>query len=202
MDSERLTQKLGEVRNQIPAIKNHGVKFSNTAEFEVWKNGVIKWLKLGLPNTSDEVQRFQSMDFGYYDDFHADQDQQQYEKDCDITTHLLDSAIENIEEGLVPGASEHTKTAGRTKRDSKYGGVNITKAETVVMGDSNIVSIVDSITISGLLEILEKEIQAKVTDPDQKTGLIQSLKALSTNPTFTTILSQTLGQVLRGASGQ
>ena len=207
MSKDLVIAKLKQIQETIPEIRKKGVGFRRTADFTIWKETGIKWLKLGLPHTQDELQRFKWLGFAVArvrmgpDDYDR-RDQAEYEKDCDHAIHLFTSAIENLEMGLVPEAPKPAEVESRGRKPSKYGGVSIAQAGTVVMGDSNIVSIVDSITISDFLNLLEKEIETKIVDRDQRKSLIQRLKELSENPTVTTVLGQTLGQVLRSAFGQ
>jgi len=207
MSRDHVISKLKEIRDGLPEIRKKGVMFRRTAEFRIWNDTVIKWLSLGLPNTQEELKKVKFLDFAVSrvrmgsEDYDYE-DQQEYEKDCEHTIYLISSAIENLEMGLVPGEPKAAETPRRERAPSKYGGVSIAQAGTVVMGDSNVVSIVDSITISDFLNVLEKEIEAKVVDAEQRKSLLQKVKELSQNPTFTTVLGQTLGQVLRAAFGQ
>jgi hypothetical protein len=70
------------------------------------------------------------------------------------------------------------------------------------MGDRNIVAKIDSITVFEFLKVLEKEIQEKVQDPQQKTTLLQKVRDISENPTVNTVLGQTIGQIRRSMMGQ
>ena len=124
------------------------------------------------------------------------QDQEEYEKDCDRAASILNSAIENLEMELEPPKEEATQKRGRER--PQYG---VGRAETVIMGEGNIVNIVDTITISDFLNVLEKEIEAKVTDAEQKQGLLQKIKEISQNPAANTVMGQALGAMLRGAFG-
>ena len=56
---ELVIQKLQEVRDKIPEMKEKEVPYLTTAEFDDWKNTGIKWLELGHPHTDDELHRFQ-----------------------------------------------------------------------------------------------------------------------------------------------
>src|SRR5207247_1661980 len=133
-----------------PGIKSRGVAFIDTAEYSGWKGQIEKWLKLGLPHTHDEYEKYKHMHFcvfrvrGYGESGYDYDDQEQFDKDCDITIQVLNSAIENLEMDLVPETQAKPEPPKRTRGSSKYSGVNIAQAGTVVMGDSNTVSIVDS----------------------------------------------------------
>ena len=210
MATTQVTTKLEEVKSQIPGIKAKGVEHRRSADFHAWKEKGIKWLKLGQPHTSHELKQFENLVFMNFrvrawgeGDGYDDDDEDQYEKDCDLAINILDSAIENIEGDLVPGDREK-QPPSRQKRGegSKFGGVNIAQAGTVVMGDKNIVAKIDSITVSDFLKVLEKEIQEKVQDPQHKTTVLQKVKAISQNPAVNTVLGQTIGQILRSMSGQ
>jgi hypothetical protein len=158
-------QKLQEVRDEIPGIKEREVTYKETAEFSAWRAKGIKWLKLGLPFTKDELYSFQVFEFAVprvrEDAYDYDEDDQlEYERDCDRAAYLLDSAIENLQMGLVPDPP-----------------------------------------VSELLKALEKEIEAKVTDANEKRGLRQKLKELSENPAAVTVMGQGVGELLRRAFG-
>jgi hypothetical protein len=104
---EQVIQKLEEVRDQIPSMKSNGVQSRDTPEFGIWKETGIKWLKLGLPHTTYELEEFQYLRFAITRMRMAGEgygygDQQRFEKDCALATHLLSSAIENIKMELVP----------------------------------------------------------------------------------------------------
>ena len=199
-------QKLKEFRDKIPEIKEKEVTYHTTAEFDAWRAKGIKWLKLGLPFTKDELVAFERLYFavrrvreGPYD--YDQEDQQEYEEDCDRAADLINSAVENIEMGLIPEAAGQVEPPRRGRGSARYGEVSIAQAGTVIMGDENVVSIVDSITISDFLNALEKEIEAKVADPDEKKGLLQKIKAISENPITNTVIGQTVGAVIRGYFG-
>lgn len=207
MSSELTIQKLKEVQVDIREIKKKGVNFRDTTEFCAWRDKATKWLKLGLPYSQGELDMLNSLGFavrrmGMGDGYDYD-DQEQWDKDCDRALHLLGSAIENIELGLVPEKSSEPIGEGQRRRTSRdaSGGVQIGQASTVVLGNSNTVSIVDSITVGNLLEALEKEIQAKVADPKEKEGLLQKLRGVSANPSIAQVVGQSLGHLLRTISG-
>lgn len=202
---ELVIQKLKEVRDKIPEIKAQGLPFRDTVGFSDWRDTGTKWLKQGGAYTKAELWKFEHVlhfavsrvregpdDYDY-------EDQEEYEKDCDRAASILNSAIENLEMELEP-PKEEARKAERGPR-SKYGGVTITEVDTVVIGEGNVLNIDKSITISDFLNVLEKEIEAKVTDAEQKKGLLQKLKEISQNPAANTVMGQALGAILRGAFG-
>ena len=201
---ELVIQKLQEVRDKIPEMKPKGVMFRGTAEFSAWRNAGAKWLKLGLPHTRDELEQFQYvLDFAVLrvregpDDYDYE-DQEAYEKDCELAVSILNSAIENLQIELVTESPRAEATQKREREHPKYG---VGQAETVIMGEGNIVNIVDTITVSDFLNVLEREIEAKVADAEEKKGLRQRLKEISQNPAANTVMGQALGALLRGAFG-
>lgn len=205
MDKNQIIEKLRAIQLEFSQIKDHGVAFVDEAEFTALRQKVIKWLKL-LPNTKDELNSFHMLtfwvprmrpDFGGGGPRYDAQDQNQYEKDCDRTILILDSAIENLEMDLVT-ASEPSGTREERKGPSRYGGIKIDQAGTVVMGDENIVAVIESVTISQLLTKLEKQIEDNAIDPQEKEGLLEKLREIASHPLLVTILNQTLGQFLRG----
>ncbi len=199
-------QKLKEVRDRIPEVKAQGVMFRDTAEFSEWRDTGTKWLKLGLPNTSAELEKFlYVLEFAVArvregPDDYDEEDEEAYANDCDRAVSIVNSAIENLEMELVTEPPKVEVKGGRER--PKYRDVTISEVDTVVLGDRNVVSIVDSITISDFLNILDREVEANVADPDQKRGLRQKVKELLENPAFNTILGMTVGTVLRGTFGQ
>ena len=129
-------------------------------------------------------------------------DHEQYVKDCGRAVTILESAIENIEMDLVPEAPDEPQPRTKKTGGSKFGGVSIAQVGTVVMGDKNIFAKIDSINVFDFLKILEKEVQEKVQDPQQKATLLQKVRDISQNPAMNTILGQTIGQILRRMMGQ
>lgn len=202
MPNEQVVQRLKEVKAKIPEIRSKEVEYRDSPEFDEWKEKVIKWLKLGGPHTSSELAQFKELTFesigvaAFDEDEYFEEDQDQYEYDCDRAVAILKSAIENIRENLVPETAAEPKFRAKVG-GSNFGEVNIAQAGTVVMGDKNIVTKIDSITVFDFLKMLENEIQEKVQNPRQKTTLLEKIKEFSKNPTVTTVLGQTLGQILR-----
>ncbi len=207
MDKNTIIQKLTALRAESLEIKGRGLDFSQTAEFQVWKEKVMKWLRLGLPHTEYELQSIKRLFASLYvtDDEDDDgEDRRQYEKDCDLAAHLLESAVENLKLGLMPGIPEKKigpSSPKESRATRRVDGVSIGQAGTVVLGNRNVVTIADSITISDFMNALEREIRTKVTNPVEQRGLIDRVKALSGNPTVAQILGQTLGQFLRTTFG-
>ena len=200
---ELVIQKLREVRDKIPEMKQKDVPYLTTAEFDDWKNTGIKWLKQGQPHTDDELFNFRHL-FATWriirtrGPSYTDEDQWAYENDCDRAVSILNSAIENLENDLVVTESPTQEAIRGGRERSKYGGVTITDVDTLVIGEGNILNLDKSITISDFLNVLEREIEAKVTDAEQKKGLLQKLKEISQNPAVNTVLGQALGTFLRG----
>ena len=205
MDKELVIRKLKEYQSQITELKKSHVSERWASRFENWHSSLIKWLKLGLPHTQSELEEIQHKSYevprGHLgrDDYDSD-DQREYRNDLEKTDHLISSAIENIEIGLVPDKPNEPEEI-KKGRGSKYGGVNINRANTILMGDHNFVSAVQSVTISEFLEVLQNQIEKNVGDSEQKKGILQKLKEISENPTVTTILDQTLGQILKSTFG-
>ena len=54
-----IIQKLREIRDKIPEIKERGVTFHETAPFSEWRDTGAKWLRLGLPYTEAELYKFE-----------------------------------------------------------------------------------------------------------------------------------------------
>ncbi len=207
MDKSLLVQKLKEFHVDVPNIKAHGVSSIETAEFQAWQEKITKWLKLACPHTATELQAFGELHFHFprlrrRGEGSDSTDQERYERDCDRVASLLESAIENLEMDLIPGGViREQPSPSRARPIPCPEGIHIGQAETVVLGDRNVVTIADSITISDFMNALEREIRTKVTNPVEQQGLIDKVKALSGNPTFAQILGQTLGQFLRTTFG-
>ena len=187
MPNEQVVQRLKEVKAKIPEIRSKEVEYRDSPEFDEWKEKVIKWLKLGGPHTSSELAQFKELTFesigvaAFDEDEYFEEDQDQYEYDCDRAVAILKSAIENIRENLVPETAAEPKFRAKVG-GSNFGEVNIAQAGTVVMGDKNIVTKIDSITVFDFLKMLENEIQEKVQDPRQKTTLLEKIKEFSKTP--------------------
>jgi len=204
----QVIERLKELKDQIPGIKSKGVEYLDSAEFKAWRDKVVKWLKLGFPHTHDEHEKFTDLHFqifrmrGFGEERYDYDDLETYKHDCDLAVTILDSAIENIEMDLVPETPQESNTGKKRSSGSKFGGVNIAQAGTVVMGDKNIVAKIDSITVSDFLKVLESQIQEQVQDPQQKATLLQKIEDISRNPAANTVLGQTLGHILRVLMGQ
>ncbi len=197
---DMVIKRLRQLQAEIPALKEKGVYFLKDPQFDTWHNNLVKWLKVGLPHTKMElddieyriysVVRFGSP--GYDSD-----DETEYQRDLEITHNLIDSAIENIELDLVPEQPKEPAEPKRGRKREEPRSVSVGEAGTVIVGDSNIISIIDTITVSDFLSSVKKEIETKVDDEDKKRGLLQKFKEVSEHPMITTILCQTLGDVLR-----
>jgi hypothetical protein len=205
MDKELIIGKLKDYQSQITELKKRDVSDRWGAQFENWHSSLLKWLKLGLPHTQSELAEIQRKSYmvprGHMgsDDYDSDDDRE-YKNDLEKTDHLINSAIENIEIGLIPDRPNEPENVKRG-RGSKYGGVNINRADTILMGDHNLVNAVNSVTISDFLTVLQSQIEKKVAGSEQKKGILQKLKDISENPTVTTILDQTVGQILKSTFG-
>ena len=120
MTNIQVVPKLPEVKTQIPGIKAKGVPHRQSVEFRAWQEKGIKWLKLGLPHTSFELQQFGDLHFrilrmrAYGESGYDHDDHEQYVKDCGRAVTILESAIENIEMDLVPEAPDEPQP--RTKK--------------------------------------------------------------------------------------
>jgi len=194
--------KLRQLQEEIPGLKEQGVNYRQTAEFSRWKDGLGKWLQLGLPYTQGELGKIESLSYcvrrlrlgaGGFDR----DDDVAYQKDLDRTHNLIGSAIESIELELVLEQPTETPTAERGEKREEPRTVSVGEAETVIIGDRNVISIVDSITVADFLNIIEKEIEKQVEDEEIKRGLLQKLKDISEHPMVTAIIGQALGDVLR-----
>ena len=205
MDKELIIGKLKDYQSQIPDLKNNQVSQVRGSRFKNWHSSLVKWLKLGLPHTQSELAEIQHKHFlvsrarmGPND--YDSKDRTEYDNQLEITDHLINSAIENIEMGIVPDRQSEPENI-KKGRGSKYGGVNINRADTILMGDHNFVNAVQTITISEFLTVLQNQIEKTVADSEQKKGILQKLKEISENPTVTTIFDQTLGQILKSTFG-
>ena len=203
---DMVIQRLRQLQEEIPALKAEGVNYRQTAEFSRWRDGLGKWLQLGLPYTQREQGKIQSLSYcvvrirlktrtrgGGYDQ----DDEAAYQRDLDRAHNLIDSAIENVELDLVPEQPKAPAEPKRGRKREEPRSVSVGEARTVIVGDSNIISIIDTITVSDFLSSVRKEIDTKVDDEDKKRGLLQKFKEVSEHPMVTTILGQTLGDVLR-----
>lgn len=178
-----LLQNLKEASYKIREIKSGGLKFRDSPEFKTWWDTTYRWLKRGADHTSNESISFAKLDFtGKTSHFHHDaaNDLKIYQEACDRAKIYLNSAIENIENNLIDRPSLHIQSAGK-----------------VIFGDSKTIKIVQSISIREVLEALENEIEAKVSDPEERKGLHENIKGIFQSPLSKTVLNQSLSEFLK-----
>lgn len=201
-----LTSKLLELKLATYRMKEKdGPKFINTAEFSAWEDKVMKWLAAGHPYTASEQRSFRSVAFRSLasasrmavDDWEC-QAKDDYIKYCDRTISILESAIENIQLGLITeDADSKPKKVERQNASSGRYETNISRADTIVLGDGNIINRIDSITVTDFLNTLERQMSGKDTSSDEVKGIFQRIRELSKNPSFANVLGQTVGQFIR-----
>ena len=160
-----------------------------------------KWLKAAGSHASDELSQFNQLQFyagvafgtGY-----NPQDQKIFTRDCDRTVNIIESAIENLSIGLKMDTARPPakKNQGRT-----IGSVTIGQAGSVVMGDRNVVAMINQLTVSDFLKILEEKVESSEIEPAERKTLLQKLKEFSENPMLNMFLGQTLAQFLKSQLG-
>src|ERR1700693_3380886 len=182
-DKNLVLQKLKEASDKIGEIKSGGLKFRDAPEFKTWWDTTYKWLKRGVDHTSNESISFATLDFtGKTSHFHHNpaNDLKNYQEACDRAKIYLNSAIENIENNLVDRPSRHIQSTGK-----------------VIVSASNTIKIVHSISIREVLEALENEIEAKVSDPEERKDLHEKIKGIFQSPLSNTLLNQSLSEFLK-----
>ncbi len=80
-----------------------------------------------------------------------------------------------------------------------YGDITVSGGH-VTFGDGASINIT-SVTFTDLVRALEGEIEAKVSDPQEKKSLLGYLAGLTKNPSFTTFLQVTLPELLKRIPG-
>ena len=182
-DINLVLQKLKEARDKIGEIKSGSLKFRDSSEFKTWWDSTYMWLKRGADHASNETISFANLDFtGRTSHFHHDPsyDLKHYQEACDRAKTYLNSAIENIENNLVDRPSAHIQSAGK-----------------VIFGDSKTIKIVQSISIREVLVALENEIEAKVSDPEERKSLHQNIKGIFQSPLCNMVLNQSFSEFLK-----
>src|SRR5713101_7642695 len=180
MDPALIVQKLSGLQARIPEFKGKHLPFLGNSEFSNWHSSLIKWLKLGLPYTAGElksIEEWRCVLVNLGGPRHNPDGERVYQNFLDVTSHAIDSAIENLENGFIPEQPE-LQTEEKKGNHSKYGGVNVGQANTVVVGDSNLITMVNEVTIKDFLTILEREVDKKAGDVEEKKGLVQKLKEI------------------------
>ncbi|MBI1823494.1 MAG: hypothetical protein HY200_05160 [Nitrospirae bacterium] len=182
-DIDRILQKVKEARDYIAETKSGGLNFRDSPEFKTWWDSTYKWLKKGADLTSNESISFANLDFtGKTSHFHHDpkNELKNYQEACDKARIYLKSAIENIENNLADRRSVHIQSSGK-----------------VIIGDHSIIKFVQSISIGEILEALENEIEAKVSDPGEKKSLQEKIKGIFQSPLSNSVLNQSLSEFLK-----
>jgi hypothetical protein len=206
IDSTLITSSLLQVKQETYRMKEkHGPDFINTAEFSAWEDKVIKWLAAGHFYTTSEQRSFRSIPFRSLTSAHrmALDDwerpaQEDYIKYCNRTISILESAIENIQIGLITedAGANPKKIKGENANSGRYN-TNISRADTIVLGDGNIINRINSITVTDFLNTLEREMSLEDTSSKEIKGIFQRLRELSKNSSFASVLGQTVGQFIR-----
>lgn len=195
MEKDQLIARLVELKEKVEEFKPKGVDFSKDAVFRKWHKDVIRFLRLGSPHTTQEVNDVEhlwfrshvmSMGGGY-----TRGDQQCYIQDLDTVSNALDAAAENISLDLIPYSQEPKVQKGHQTKPS----VVVHSAETVITGNQNTVSI-NSLTVSDFMRSLHNEIDAQVKDENSREGLRAQLTALAKHPAFAPLMTLGLKQVL------
>ncbi|MFI5352391.1 MAG: hypothetical protein ACHQZS_05440 [Candidatus Binatales bacterium] len=200
VDTKVVIERLNRALARVPEYRAKGVSFTDTPEFSNWiEEDVSKWLKAGGPHCADQLDRlhrthFSSMVISLRGPRFTSADQEAYDQGMGATAGLLESAIENLELGLAhepPASSRRAPGEG----GAKFGAITIDRAESVVVGDKNVLHIT-KLTVGQLLIALEREIETRIPEPERR-GLVQRLKDLTQNPSFASILATTAGELLR-----
>jgi hypothetical protein len=192
-----ILQKLKELKDQIPFLKERRVTYKDTPEFKSWETSLKKWLLQGGADTHREYEAIEHLDYQMLRMGHPGYDrldEQQYQSNLDDVLVALTSGIENLEMGL-PAIPERKNGSIR-----KHGDVTI-NAQNVAFGDNSNVTITNNITLANILEILEKEIESKVNEPEEKRRLLGGLRDFMKHPLTTAITAQGIAALLKAYTG-
>ena len=97
----QIIKSLEEAKTEIPLMKTRGPTAKDTSAFNILHEKIEKWLEAGDSVTDRELVRFRALTFGNPfmrgADFYTHPDhRRQYENDCDMAVHLINSAIETL----------------------------------------------------------------------------------------------------------
>ena len=174
MSTELIISHLRKARQQIDQWKESGIKVRDSAEFAVWKADVEKWLHMGSFATSSEHNNFISLVFAVLrmrigESGYDGRDAEQFQKDLALAEFYIDSAIENLQHGLVhpaPRRPESRKTAER-------GDVHVTTNVTL-----------NNMTVLNMFDAMREKIEKLPDDTPDKKTLLKSINEIVAHPLF------------------
>lgn len=80
-----------------------------------------------------------------------------------------------------------------TTKTQRFGDITVSGG-TLVLGDGNRMT---QVAVKELVEALENEIKEKVPESEEKKGVLNSLKSITTNETFASVAGTVIGEILR-----
>lgn len=187
--AELLKQKIKQCLESIPDHQAMQFQHRESKEFSRWLESSRKWLRFAGPVCAYEHERFQALQFRYNPTVWfsgADFSQENYSKyraDLETAGTLLESALENLELGIVP-----------SQADLPAPQVQITNLQTLNVA-------LQHVTLTQLMEHALREAESKTQDPAEKQTLRQKWADLTQNQTFASVVGSTLGEVLKGVIG-
>lgn len=113
----------------------------------------------------------------------------------DSTYAYLTGLIEEIEifgEEQTPMPTPHQENA----KNQRFGDITVSGG-TLVLGDGNRIT---QVAVKELVEALEEEIKEKVPESEERKGVLEGLKKITTNETFASVAGALIGEVLRRVS--
>jgi hypothetical protein len=206
MENMEIIDRLKKLLADIPGLKSKGSRQRDSVEFRKWRESTEKWLNAGGPSTAEQLERIKGLDFaslqmrgfGEEEYLPEDEDAEEYIKDLENAEIFIESAIENLELKLIP--RERKQTTDDDAGKSKYGKMTINQPGQVFVGDSNTVNF-QNLSLRDIFISLEKEIENKVSDQNEKRKLLDRLKELVNSPLINTLLSQTIGAIFKSQAG-
>jgi len=124
------------------------------------------------------------------DDYHA---RRLHEEAMDKAIEFLE-ALKGEPRVVAQRPQEPAATAHSSRtRDARYGNITISGG-TVVFGDGNSIH---QVTVKQLVEALQKEVQEKVPESEEKRTVLKTLKQLATSETFTSVAGSMISEILR-----
>lgn len=105
----------------------------------------------------------------------------------------IQRAVEYLESLLAMEIPKQVPKPDKTNAASHR--ITVSHGGNVMVGDHNTVNL-NNVTMGDILTTLESEVRSKVADGPEKHGALSAIKTLTSNETFNTVVSQTLGTFL------
>lgn len=182
------------IKKQIDEIKNlRSLPSAKNPVFEKWNQLTLAILerKLGKKKAEDfpSFHQFWPNRIGPW---HDDELKESLLAGLASAEAYLTGIVEEVEifgEEQAPNENVQKDSV----KNQRFGSITVSGG-TLILGDGNKVT---QVAVKELVEALEKEIMEKVLEGEEKKGVLESLKKITTNETFASVAGALIGEVLR-----